>query len=656
MTETQAPPLNRIEVATPDLTEENIEKILTLFPDVATEVQDPQAGETKRTVDFDALRERLGDVAEGARERYRFTWPGKRAAKEEARRSIDKTLRPVKDRSKNWDDTHNLYIEGDNLDALKILRQTYAGQIKMIYIDPPYNTGHDFVYNDAYVRDAEKERAGNAAFDDDGNLLDGAYRENKESYGRFHSAWCSMIYPRLLLSRDLLTSDGVVFISIDDNEDAQLRKICDEVFGEANFIVQMIWKKRSTPPNDQVIGAAHEYALVYAKDSSKVKLNLRERSAEQLSRYKNPDNHPKGPWVSGDLSANVKGGRYVASLNYPITNPNTGEEHYPPNGGNWRYSRQTVEKMLQNNEIYFGVDGKGRPKVKRFLRDIKQGITYTSLWDFVPFNAQGSAEMAEYMGNLTVFDNPKPVGYIRELLKLGSFRESIVLDFFSGSATTAHAVMQLNAEDGGNRKFIMVQLPEVCAEKSEAAKAGFHTICEIGEERIRRAGERIKTEVEESNTQLELGAEPKRVPDIGFRVLRVEDSNYRDVRRSPNEMTQDMLDDLVDVSKSDRTTLDKLFECLPTFQLPYDSSIEVLDAPAFAGHTVYSVNGGQLVACFDAEIPESLIRGMASLDPKPSYAVLAEAGLKNSQTVTNFAEIFKQAANADQGATQVRVI
>lgn len=312
--------------------------------------------------------------------------------------------------------------------------------------------------------------------------------------------------------------------------------------------------------------------------------------------------------------------------------------------------------MLANDEIYFGVDGKGRPKVKRFLLDVKSGVTYTSLWDFVPFNTQGSVEMTEYMGNLTIFDNPKPVGLIRELLKLGSEDDSTVLDFFSGSATTAHAVMQLNAEDGGNRKFIMVQLPEVCDEKSEAAKAGYHTICDIGEERIRRAGEKIAAEVEKANEQLELGAEPKRVPDIGFRVLRIDSSNYRDVRKSPNDYSQGMLDSMVDVSESGRSLLDKLFECFPTFQLPYDSSIEVLDDSAFAGHMVYSVNGGQLVACFDADIPESVLRGMAVLEPKPSYAVVAEAGLNNSQTVTNFAEIFKQAANAEQGATQVRVI
>ncbi|KAA8820635.1 site-specific DNA-methyltransferase [Bifidobacterium rousetti] len=629
-----------------------MEKLIALFPDVETEVKDPETGEIKRAIDFDALRERLGDVAEGARERYRFTWPGKRDAKEEARRPIAKTMRPIKERSKDWDSTHNLYIEGDNLDALKILRETYAGKIKMIYIDPPYNTGHDFIYHDDFKQDAVEYAQDNGDYDDEGGRL----VANLESNGRFHSDWCSMMYPRLLLARDLLTSEGVVCVSIDDNEDANARNLMNEIYGESNFIVQIVWKKRSTPPNDQVIGAAHEYVLLYAKDSRNVGLNLRERSMNQLSKYKNPDNHPKGPWTAGDLSANVKGGRYVASLYYPIVNPNTGEEHYPPNNGNWRYSRQTVEKMLANNEIYFGVDGKGRPKVKRFLCDVKSGVTYTSLWDFVPFNTQGSVEMTEYMGSLTIFDNPKPVGLIRELLKLGSEDDSIVLDFFSGSATTAHAVMQLNAEDGGNRKFIMVQLPEACDEKSEAAKAGYHTICEIGEERIRRAGEKIKAKVEKANEQLELGAEPKQVPDIGFRVLRIDSSNYRDVRRSPNDFSQGMLDDMVDVSETGRSPLDKLFECLPAFQLPYDSSIEVLDAPVFADHTVFSVNGGQLVACFDDDVPESVLRGMATLDPKPSYAVVGEAGLRNSQTVTNFTEIFRQSADAVQGSTQVRVI
>ena len=478
--------MDKLRMESPDLTAQNIDRIAALFPNCVTEASDGHGG-IKRAVNFELLKQMLSpDVVDGD-EAYEFTWVGKKAAIVEANKPIRKTLRPCMAESKDWDTTENLYIEGDNLEVLKLLQESYLGKVKMIYIDPPYNTGNDFIYADDFMRSQEEENQQMGMYDEDKNRL----FKNTDTNGRFHSDWCSMIYSRLMLARNLLTEDGVIFISIDDNEQENLKKCCGEVFGEQNFIVQIIWKKRSTPPNDQVIGAAHEYIFCYAKNTRMVKLNLRARTSEQLARYKNPDNHPKGAWVAGDLSANVKGGRYVASLNYPIQNPNTGELHYPPNNGNWRYSRDTVQKLLANNEIYFGEDGKGRPKVKRFLNEIKSGITYTSLWDFVPLNTQGSMEMSSLLGNITIFDNPKPLGLLIELLKLGSTKDGIILDFFSGSATTAHAVMQLNAEDGGHRKFIMVQLPEKCDEASEAYKAGYKNICEIGKERIRRAGDRI---------------------------------------------------------------------------------------------------------------------------------------------------------------------
>ena len=448
---------------------------------------------------------------------------------------INKTLRPCREESVNFDTTENLYIEGDNLEVLKLLQETYLGKVKMIYIDPPYNTGNDFVYNDDFKQKAADYLENSGQYDEDGNQM----VQNTESNGRFHTDWLNMMYPRLKLAKDLLADDGVIFISIDDNEVDNLKKISDMIFGENNFVVRIIWKKRSTPPNDKIIGAAHEYALVYAKNVINIKLNLRERTEEQKARYKNPDNHPKGAWVAGDLSGNVKGGRYVDSLNYPITNPNTGEKHYPPHNGNWRFSKEKVELLLKNNEISFGDDGLGRPKLKRFLCDVKSGVTYTSLWDFVPLNTQGSAEMTSLLGNLAIFDNPKPVDFIKELLKTGSSRESFILDFFSGSATTAHAVMQLNAEDGGKRKFIMVQLPELTDEKSEAYKAGYKNICEIGKERIRRAGKKI---LEEHPDAKDL--------DIGFRVLKCDSSNMEDVYYTPAEYMKKEISLFVEIGRA----------------------------------------------------------------------------------------------------------
>ncbi|MBT1171219.1 site-specific DNA-methyltransferase [Bifidobacterium sp. SO4] len=660
----------RIEAVTPDLTKENVEKILALFPNVGTEVQDPETGEVKRAIDFDALRDQLGDVAEGMRERYQFTWPGKRAAKEEARRPIAKTLRPIKERSKNWDDTQNLYIEGDNLDALKILRETYAGKIKMIYIDPPYNTGHDFVYHDDFSQSAAEYTENSGAYDGDGGRL----VSNPESNGRFHSDWCSMIYPRLLLARDLLSSDGSIFISIDDNEHDNLLKICDEIFGNTNFVADLSVQVNPRGRNlDRYIAKTCEPVVIYVKDYNNPDcLSLIAKDERMLSEYDQEDEKGRYRLIGLRNRNQAFNPTTRPNLYFPLwINPNTGAvstqesneyciKRLPLAGDGtptcWTWSKQKI-----NNEKSYLIGRESSEGWRVFRKDyLDEGIAgltmAKSLQQDAEFNNDyGKKRIKELFGS-NIMSFPKPPALVKRFAEIGASTDCFILDFFSGSATTADAVMQLNAEDGGNRKFIMVQLPEVCDEKSEAAKAGYHTICEIGEERIRRAGEKIKAEVEQQNQQLELGAKPKQVPDIGFRVLRVDSSNYQDARRTPEETVQGSLDELIDVAKSDREGLDKLFECFPTFQLPYDSAIEVLDFPAFAGHTVYSVNGGQLVACFDAEIPESVLRGMAALDPKPSYAVVAEAGLKNSQTVTNFAEIFKQAANAQQGSTQIRII
>ena len=615
---------NKLDLSSVNGTQLNLEALYQIAPSCFTEVKDDKTGELRHVVNFKTLRQLLGDNAvEDADEMYQFTWPGKQEARREAARPTTKTLRPVVEDSVDWDHTQNLYIEGDNLEVLKLLQKSYMGKVKMIYIDPPYNTGNDFVYDDDFAASQDDYDLFSGNVDELGNR----YRKNTESNGRFHSDWCSMMYSRLMVARSLLTEDGVIFISIDDNEVENLKKICSEIMGEHNFVSQIIWKKRSTPPNDKVIGAAHEYILCYSKNNLLVKLNLRERTDEQLQRYQNPDNHPKGPWTPGDLGANVKGGRYVASLYFPIINPNTGESHYPPQNGNWRFNQQTIQKLLENNEIYFGVDGKGRPKLKRFLSDVKNGITYTSIWDFLPFNTQGSKEMTNLLGNISIFDNPKPVDLIKELIKLGSMPKDIVLDFFSGSSTTAHAVMQLNSEDEGNRKYIMVQLPEETPKDSEARKAGYDTIPEIAKERIRRAGKKIKEESPLTTQKL----------DTGFRVFRLADSNFEEVKKAPAEYDQSQLDLFLNNVKSDRTDLDLLFGAMLSWgvQLSLPMTSEEVD-----GKMIYSVNDGDLVACFADDITENIVKAMA--DKQPLRVLFRDSCFARDDAKINVFEILKQ--------------
>lgn len=620
--------MDKLKMHTPDLTAENFRKLAELFPNAVTETID-ENGEVVRAIDADVLRQEISaEVVEGMQERYQFTWPDKKRSVILANQPIAKTLRLDREKSVGRDgtpgsiDTENIYIEGDNLDALKLLQETYLGKVKMIYIDPPYNTGSDFIYQDDFSQETGEYLENSGQYDEEGNRL----VQNTESNGRFHTDWLNMLYPRLRLAKDFLSKDGVIFISIDDNELENLKKICNEIFGSQNFYVQIIWKKRSTPPNDQIIGAQHEYILVYAKNIELVFLNLRERTEEQKQRYKNPDNHPKGPWVAGDLSANVKGGRYVASLYYPIINPNTGEECYPPHDGNWRFNREKVEQLLANNEIYFGEDGCGRPKLKRFLSDVKQGITYTSLWDFVPLNTAGSVEMSSLLGNLAVFDNPKPVGLIGELLKLGSNDGDIILDFFSGSATTAHAVIQRNSEDGGHRKFILVQLPEVTDDKSEARKAGFSTICDIGEERIRRAGKKIREESPLTTGNL----------DIGFRVFRIDSTNMKDVYYRPQDFKQGQFKEQSDNVKDDRTPEDLLFQVMLDLGIPLSSKIE---ETVIEGKKVFFVPDRKLIACFDKEITDKTVKAIAK--KRPDYAIFRDGGINGDSVMTNFEQLFE---------------
>ena len=500
--------MDKMKFETTSLVDKNIDKIEQIFPGVVTEVKDAD-GTIRKAVDFEALKAELSkDIVEG-RECYEFTWAGKNEAKYEAAKSIRKTLRPCKEESKNWDTTQNLYIEGDNLDVLKLLQESYLNKVKMIYIDPPYNTGNDFVYADDFrLKEKEYEDLLDLA-DEEGNRL----IRNTDSNGRFHSDWCSMLYSRLKLARNLLAEDGVIFISIDDNEVANLKKICDELYGSENFIAQIIWERAYSPVNlKKHFSECHDYLLCYSKNKEITLCNGLPRSQEANERYSNPDNDPRGVWKSSDLSV----GPIVQSKVYEIETP-SGRKVLPPNGYCWRLDKDTFQKYLKDHRIWFGESGNNVPSIKRFLSEVKQGMTPMTIWKYteVGHSQDAAQKLKQLFDGKAVFDYPKSVELLKRCCLLYSDQTSIILDFFSGSATTAHAVMQLNAEDGGNRKFIMVQLPEKCDENSEAKRAGFDNICEIGKERIRRAGEKIKQEYGEKAENL----------DIGFRVFKLDSTN-----------------------------------------------------------------------------------------------------------------------------------
>ena len=488
---------NKLPLQTPNLTAQNIDKIAALFPNCITEMLDeekstPDHKVYKRGINFELLKQMLSpDVVDGD-EAYEFTWVGKKASIVEANKPIRKTLRPCPEESKNWDDTENLYIEGDNLEVLKLLQESYLGKVKMIYIDPPYNTGHDFIYPDSFIMDMDEYNDGTGYFDEDGNV--NYSRENILTAGRYHSDWCSMMYSRLLLARNLLSDNGVIFISIDDNSQDDLKKCCGEIFGESNFVSQLIWEKKFAPQNDdKYITAVHDYILVYAKDKTKWFPKLQERDSSALQKFKNPDNDSRGVWTSGDLTSKTK----AAGHSYAITSP-SGKVFYPPEGRQWAPAYETYLKLKSENRLWFGEKGDNVPRQKQFLTEIQDGVVPTSILfhSECGHNQEAKKELISLLPGIgNSFETPKPVRLLMKLLNLVQLSDNdIILDFFSGSATTAHAVMQLNAKDGSHRKFVMVQLPEPCDEKSEAYKAGYKTICDIGKERIRRAGEKIKQE------------------------------------------------------------------------------------------------------------------------------------------------------------------
>ena len=629
--------MDKMEFESSNLTLNNIEKIGALFPNCVTEAVG-EDGKLKKAINFDLLKQMLSsDVVEGD-ERYEFTWVGKKAAIAEANKPIRKTLRLCPEESKDWDTTENLYIEGDNLEVLKLLQESYLGKVKMIYIDPPYNTGNDFIYADDFHRSQKDEEAEMGLFDEEENRL---FR-NTDTNGRFHSDWCSMIYSRLMLARNLLTDDGVIFISIDDNEQENLKKCCDELFGGQNFIAQMIWERAFSPKNDaRFVSNSHDYVLMYARDITRFIIGRLPRTKEANARYSNPDNDPRGVWMSSDISVKT----YNAECDYPITTP-SGRVIEPPAGRCWSLSKNAFLERLQDNRIWFGPDGNGVPRIKRFLTDLKhEGMAPTSIMFFkdVGHSQEGAQEVSKLLEG-GFFNGPKPQRLMSRLITLANIKtDSIVLDFFSGSATTAHAVMQLNAEDGGKRKFIMVQLPEPCDGQSEAYKAGYKNICEIGKERIRRAGEKIKAEHPQAAAGL----------DVGFRVLKLADSNMKDVYYAADAYDQENLMDMVSNIKEDRTAQDLFFGCLLDWGLPLSLPYR---SEALDGCTIHIYNEGDLIACFDENIPESVVKAIAKR--KPLRAVFRDAGFADSPAKINVFEIFKcyLPEDADDITRRVRVI
>lgn len=614
--------MEKMRMESMDIVAKNIDKIAELFPSCITEKVDDK-GNLEKAIDFDVLRQILGDKVATGNEAYEFTWVGKNASRVEANTTTNKTLRPCIEESKDWDNTENLYIEGDNLEVLKLLQNSYFNKVKMIYIDPPYNTGNDFIYIDDFAQNIDEYEEAKGSFDEEGNRL----FKNTDTNGRFHSDWCSMIYPRLVLARNLLADDGVIFISIDDNEQENLKKICDEVFGEKNFIAQIIWERAYAPVNlKKHFSENHDYIICYAKDIDKAICNGLPRASEANDRYSNPDNDPRGIWKSDNLSV----GPIVQSKIYEIITPG-GRKVLPPEGYCWRLSKEKFKEFVKDNRIWFGKDGNNVPSIKRFLTEVKQSITPMTIWKYseVGHSQDAKQNLKKLFDGKSFFDYPKSVELIKRCIQLYSNESSIILDFFSGSATTAHAVMQLNAEDGGKRKFIMVQLPEETDEKSEAFKAGYKNICEIGKERIRRAGEKIKEEAGLNGQDL----------DIGFRVLKLDSSNMKDIYYSADEYDQGMLENMQSNTKEDRTDLDLLFGCLVDWGLELDKPYTIKE---INGHKVHIYNDGDLVACFEKDLDMKTIDEIAKL--QALRVVFCDNSFVDSATKINVAEHFKMIA------------
>ena len=623
--------MDKMRMESVDMTAQNIDKIGALFPNCITETAD-ENGNLKKAINFELLKQMLsGDIIEGD-EAYEFTWVGKKAAILEANKPIRKTLRPCKEDSVDWDTTENLYIEGDNLEVLKLLQESYLGKVKMIYIDPPYNTGNDFIYRDDFARSSYEYVEESGSVDEEGNRL----FKNTDTNGRFHSDWCSMIYSRLTLARNLLSDDGAIFISIDEKESSNLRKICDEVFGESNFVSNLIWQSRTSISNDYEVSLNHNHTLIYSKLRDVLVFGGDPIDSED---YVNPDNDPRGPWKLVPIDANHAGGDTV----YPVCNPKTGVDYYPPNGRIWCYNREGMQRLLDDGRIKFGINDDSAPKRKLYLNErIEKGDkkTPSSLLLNAGTTKDGTTEIMRLFEGEKVFDYPKPVDLIKRLIRYGAPFGGIVMDFFSGSATTAQAVMEYAEENDTELHYILVQLPENLDESYQMANSSSkkalknaidlldklgkpHLLTEVSKERIRR----VILEQDSSSLQKK---------DLGFRVLKVDDSNMNDVYYSPAEYSQDLLSMLESNVKSDRTDLDLLFGCLLEWGLPLSLpySSETID-----GCTVHNYNDGDLIACFDENIPDSVIKEIAKR--QPLRAVFRDSSFANSPSKINVGEIFK---------------
>lgn len=601
--------MDKLRMQSSNGVEDNITKIAQLFPDCVTETVDERSGQPKHLIDFEKLKQNLSDSVMSERaERYQFTWPDKSKAILLANSPINATLRPCREDSVDFDNTQNLYIEGDNLDVLKCLKETYLHKVKMIYIDPPYNTGNDFVYEDDFAQSSEEYLANSGQFDEQGNRM----FTNAESNGRFHTDWLNMIYPRLKVARDLLTDDGAIFISIGDDEGANLQKVCDEIFGEKNFIADICHKHRASVSNDRIISENHNHLLFYCK-----------KVATLFSKHKLIGEDP----VLEGFNLEDESGKYKLT---PVDGPGgakKGNPYYEFLGvtGYWRYSKETMQAKYDQGLIVRTTNGLQQ---KYYLEQAKLSRrTVTTWWDDNFLTSSATKQLIDLMGTKT-FDNPKNVNLLLRCLKMITKfdKDSLILDFFSGSATTAHAVMQLNSEDGGNRKFIMVQLPEKTDEKSEAFKAGYKNICEIGKERIRRAGKKIKEESPLTTQDL----------DTGFRVLKLDSTNMQDIYYSPKDISQADLFSQVDNVKPDRTGEDLLFQVMLELGATLDSKIETTTV---AGKTIYNVAEGYLVACFEPDVTDDVVKAIAQM--QPAYAVLRDTSMKDDSTATNFEQIFK---------------
>lgn len=618
--------MEKMKMHTPNFVDKNIEKLAELFPNCVTESKN-QSGIIKRSIDFESLKQELSDYLVGdGKERYQITWPGKKESLLVANSPITHTLRPMIDESVNFDTTKNIFIEGDNLDALKLLQETYLSKVKFIFIDPPYNTGSDFIYDDDFSEGVESYQKKSNEKDESGNRL----VANTEANGRFHSDWLTMLYPRLKLARNLLSDDGVIFISIDQGEEANLRKIADEIFGENNFLSSVIWKKRSSPDARATIGSIHDTILCYLKngEAPKKAISKMPLSETRKKAFSNPDNDPRGPWASVDMTGMT--GRATKDQFFEVELP-SGRIIGPPEGRSWGIAPATFKELRNDNRIWFGSSGDNVPRIKKFLSE-SDGQVIPSIWnmDEVGSNDEATKEVLSLFESHRIFDTPKPLKLLKRMLSVGTrpFEEHIVLDFFAGSATTAHATMLINGEDGGNRRFIMIQLPEKCSEQSEAFKAGYSNISEISKERIRRAGQSIR-QSKDINAEI----------DVGLRILKVDESNMSDVFYAPDVVSQNDLFGLVDNIKEDRSDVDLLFQIMLDWGVDLSLPIEIKE---IEGKRVFIVDTNALLTCFDRDggVDDEFVKSICSL--KPLRVVFRDSGFSSDDMRINVEQIFKQ--------------